>query len=174
MAHLIINKTNSDDSMPTEILDGLMFAQTAIQFASLGLTAGKASWTTPQVHLYALAIELAFKSLAIRSGATVQECKKAGHRVSRMIALIEGKGTFVTERIKTRLSDDIWFNSFLFLSRYPTFTNRNTSLENTIFLHSDYPQMIATILEVPCKWQLGFNEGSALCEITGVPKGNSL
>jgi hypothetical protein len=123
----------------------------------------------PQIHLYALAIELAFKSLAIRSGASVDECRGTRHYLSKMIALIEKHGTTVSARIKTRLSDDRWFRSFLLLSRYPALSELNTSLDNTIFLHPDYPEMIAEILENPCPLPLDFAGGNALAEITASP-----
>jgi len=153
----------SGSSSPA-ILDGVHFAQESVQFAALGIIARDKEWSRPQYHLFALAIELAFKSLALRSGASVDDCRKACHRTSAMIKLIEENGTVVPDRLKQRLSDDEWFKSFLMLSRYPVVSAQNTSIDNTLFLHSDYPEMIAEILETPCKWPLDFEHGSALAE----------
>ena len=169
MPYINLNSTGPIDTNSPSVLDGVVFAHAAVQFASLGLTAGKHGWPMPRLHLFALAIELAFKSLAIRSGATLDECREKGHCLSKLIALIEKKGTTVSPRIKTRLSDDKWFRSFLLLSRYPVLSKLNTSLDNTIFLHNDYPEMIAEILETHCKLPLEFDGGSALVEITATP-----
>ncbi len=128
-------------------------------------------WDLPRYHLYALGIELAFKSLALRSGASLDDCRTASHRVSNMIKLIERCGTTVPERLKIRLADDDWFRGFLLLSRYPAVSQMNTSVDTTIFLHPDYPEMIAAILETPCRWPLRFEGGSALAEIYDPPKG---
>ena len=169
MPYINLNRTGRIETNSANVMDGLKFAHSAVQFASLALTAGKNGWPMPQCHLYALAIELAFKSLAIRSGASIDECRGTRHYLSKMIALIEKHGTVVSDRIKTRLSDDSWFRSFLLLSRYPALSVLNTSLDNTIFLHPDYPEMIAEILEMPCPLPLDFSGGSALAEITATP-----
>lgn len=171
MAYIDLNRVSeSDRKMSPSVHDGISFAHAAVQFAALGLAARSRRWSFPQYHLYALAIELAFKSLALRSGATVADCKKANHNPGRMIDLIERYGTTVPARLKTRLSDAQWFNAFLFMSRYPAISELNTSLDKTIFLHSDYPEMIAEILEAPCKWPLSFENGSALSEIHNPPE----
>ena len=159
----------SDRGMSPSVNDGISFAHTAVQFASLGLVALQNKWSFPQYHLYALAIELAFKSLALRSGATVGECRVAGHDPTKMIELIERYGTTVPIRLKTRLSDKKWYHAFLFMSRYPAPSELNTSLDKTIFLHPDYPEMIADLLEIRCRWPLSFERGSALAEIKNPP-----
>lgn len=169
MPYINLNRTGPIETNSPNLMDGVKFAHSAVQFASLALTAGRNGWIMPQLHLYALAIELAFKSLAIRSGASINECRGTRHYLSKMIALIEKHGTTVSMHIKTRLSDDSWFRSFLLLSRYPAMSELNTSLENTIFLHPDYPEMIAEILEIPCPLPLEFAGGSALAEITATP-----
>jgi len=170
LPYLDLNYCASNASVPSCVHDGISYAVEAVEFASLGLTAKQNDWTMPQLHLYALAIELAFKSAALRTEATLEECRKASHHTSRMIALIEQHGTVVPERLKTRLGDDSWFRTFLLLTRYPSLTDRNTSLDNTVFIHKDYPEMIADILEIPCKWPLQFDGGSALAEIKGAPR----
>jgi hypothetical protein len=171
VAYIDLNKVSeSDREMSPSVHDGISFAHAAVQFAALGLAARDRRWSFPQYHLYALAIELAFKSLALRSGATVDECKKAKHDPGKTIELIQRHGTAVPVRLKTRLSDAQWFNAFLFMSRYPAVSELNTSLDKTIFLHPDYPEMIAEILEAPCKWPLSFESGSALAEIRNPPE----
>ena len=171
MAYINLNALDeSAREMSPSVHDGISFAHAALQFAALGLAAHNRGWSFPQFHLYALAIELAFKSLALRSGATVRECKEARHDLTKMIALIERHGTAVPARLKTRLSDKQWFNAFLFMSRYPAVSELNTSLDKTIFLHPDYPEMIAEILEAPCRWPLSFESGSALAEIENPPQ----
>jgi len=158
----------SPPASPT-VLDGVHFAHEAVEFAALALIAKGNGWKHPELHLYALAIELSFKSLALRSGATPEQCKKASHRISDMIALIETCGTRVPQRLKDRLSDDRWFKSFLLLTRYPVVSEQNSSIDTTIFLHPDYPEMIAEILEAPCTWSLSFEGGNALSEIQSPP-----
>lgn len=86
-----------------------------------------------------------------------------------MIELIERCGTTVPTRLKVRLPHKQWFNAFLLMSRYPAISELNTSEDNTIFLHSDYPEMIAEILEAHCKWPLSFKGDSALEEIRNPP-----
>ena len=170
MAFIDLNKVSESDwNLPASVHDGVCFAHTAVQFAALALTAREKKWSFPQYHLYALAIELSFKSLALRSGATVDECRSAGHDPSKMMKLIEKHGTCVPTRLKTRLSDKHWFHAFLFMSRYPAPSELNTSLNNTVFLHPDYPEMIAEILEAPCRWPLSFEPGGALGEIRNPP-----
>lgn len=63
------NVAEEDRSLPLTVMDGIMFAQTAVQFAALAIAAGQRQWSFPRVHLHALAIELGFQSLALRSGA---------------------------------------------------------------------------------------------------------
>jgi hypothetical protein len=151
-------------ALSPEVLDGVHFAHAAVRFAALALMAEERRWALPQYHLQALAVELAFKSLALRSGASLDDCRKASHRPSSMIRLIERFGTAVPEWLKRRIGDDDWLKSFLLSSRYRAWSAMNKSLESTIWLHSDYPEMIAAILEVPCKCPLRFEHGSALAE----------
>ena len=155
--------------MPISVMDGLFFAHTAVQFAALAISADQKNWGFPRTHLYALAIELSFKSLALRSGANIEQCRKAGHDPSKMIELIEQCGTIVSDRLKTRLADKEWFHAFLFMSRYPAVSELNSSLEKTILLHSDCLEMIAEILETACRWPLSFERGSALEELRNPP-----
>lgn len=144
--------------------DGLLFAKAAIEFAALGLLAEKGRKIAVQLHLYALALEIAFKSLALRAGATPEECKQvAGHKISKMIAMIEAKGVTVPPDLKRRLNDDDWFRKMLGI-RYPVFIAKPT-VENTLFFHKNYPEMIAAILEIPCDAPLTFTGRSALAEI---------
>lgn len=159
----------ADRKLPPAVLDGVSYAHTAIQFAALALQAGSREWNFPKDHLFALAIELSFKSMALRSGATVAECRSAGHDPQKMITLIEKHGANVPARLKTRLSDKQWFQAFLFMSRYPALSELNTSLDKTIFLHADYPEMIAEILEANCRWSLSFEAGGALAHIKNLP-----
>lgn len=134
-------------------------------FAALALEAERAGIIGTRLHLYALAIEVAFKSLAIRSGSSPAECKRgAGHRISKMIEIIESQGTAVPESLKRRLNNDRWFKMML-ETRYPNYPS-NPTLENTLFFHSNYPEIIAEILEIPCPGELGFAGGSAWNEIT--------
>lgn len=146
-------------------IDGLQFADVAIQFAALGWEAEKNGLIKPRLHRYALAIEVAFKSLALRSGATLDECKKTGHYISKQIELVQKHGVLVPETLKKRLSDDKWFRKMLFMTRYPEMLRAPMTFENTLFFHSNYPEMIAAILEIPCDAPLGFEKGSALDEI---------
>ncbi len=155
----------ADRLLPQTVLDGVSYAHNAIQFAALALQAGSREWNFPKNHLFALAIELSFKSMALRSGATVVECSKASHDPAEMIKLIERHGAKVPARIKTRLSDKRWFHALLFMSRYPALSELNTSMDKTIFLHRDYPEMIAEILEANCRWSLSFDAGGALAQI---------
>lgn len=159
----------ADRNLPPSVIDGVSYAHTAIQFTALALSAGERGWSFPKDHLLALAIELSFKSMALRSGATVTECRSAGHDPTRMIELIEKHGGTVPARIKNRLSDKQWFQAFLFMSRYPALSELNSSLDKTIFLHPDYPEMIAEILEARCRWSLSFDGGGALAVLHTPP-----
>lgn len=160
----------ADRDLPPSVIDGVSYAHTAIQFAALALNAGDRGWSFPKDHLFALAIELSFKSMALRSGATLAECRSAGHDPSKMIELIEKHGGIVPARIKTRLSDKGWFQAFLFMSRYPALSELNSSLDKTIFLHPDYPEMIAEILEAQCRWSLSFDGRGALAALHAPPE----
>ncbi len=171
MPYIDLDDPRVEGQRPTRaVRDGVHFAHAAVRFANLGATAAEKSWDIQQYHLYALAIELGLKSLAIRSGATQDECRKAGHRPTVVIALIERYGTAVPEPLKTYLGDDKWFKAFLLLTRYPAISELNTSDDKTIFLHSDYPELIAAILEVPCKWPLHFEQPNALAEVQYPPE----
>jgi hypothetical protein len=115
-------------------------------------------------HLFALAIELAFKSVALRSGASRDQCKNsAGHSVSKIIALIESLGSIVSADLKCKLMDDRWFTSML-SDRYP-------QMGAGPFVHSNYPGLVAQILETQCAAApLKFEGGSALAEILSTAK----
>ncbi len=158
------NRAEDSGPLPPEILNGIGFAHGAVDFAALALVSGRLGCLKPQLHLFAVAIELAFKSLALRAGASLDSCKKASHKITKMIALIEEHGVEVPENIKTRLGDDKWFEKFLLLTRYPEL-KPPTSWDKTITLHRNYPEMIAEILEIPSSCPLEFKRGSALAEI---------
>jgi hypothetical protein len=130
----------------------MLYANSAIEFAALAEIA-----QTTKYHLFALAIELAFKSLALRVGATPDQCKNAGHRVSKIIKLIGDFGVTIPSALVQQLADDEWFKSMLD-DRYP---NWGTGP----FVHSNYPQLIAGILEVACPVLLTFDGGSAHAEL---------
>ena len=148
---------------PPSSWDGLTFANIAVEFAALAWMAQQKGGMPSRLHLYALSIELAFKSLALRSGATVDDCLKAGHRISKMIGLIESHGVSVPPYLKQRLNDDRWFKNMLGI-RYPRMI-LVPKFEETVFFHNNYPEMIAQILEIPGLCPLTFKEDSALLEI---------
>jgi len=190
------NISNANDP---HSLEGLSYAREAVEFAALGVIAGQFAalgsitgrddCVMPQLHLYALAIELAFKSLAIRAGATLKDCKDAGHNIAKMIALIKHHGVTVPMDLRRRLSDEGWFQKFFEFTRYPAL-NRSRSLDPTLFIHNPgrspnrgsvrlrlerslfyhghYSEMIAAILEIQCPLRLRFKGGSALAEITNM------
>jgi len=160
------SRASNAPPLPPEVLNGVGFAHGAVEFAAIGLIAGQNGCLNSQLHLFAVAIELAFKSIALLAGASLDDCKSASHSISKMIRLIERHGVNVPERLKTRLGDDKWFKKFLLLTRYPELVPP-TSLDKTITLHNDYPEMIAAILEIQCHCPLEFERGNALAEITG-------
>lgn len=164
MASIIFRTNGRTSSPPKYWVDGKRFANAAIEFTALAMEGEKAGIIGTRLHLYALAIEVAFKSLAIRSGSSPMECKKASHAISKMVAIIESYGTVVPDSLKRRLNDDRWFKKMLD-TRYPNFPEV-PSLEETLFFHRNYPEMIAEILEIPCSGELAFDGGSALKEIT--------
>jgi hypothetical protein len=164
MASLLISQNNRVMEVAPHGLDGMQFANSAIEFAALAWEAEKHGIVGSRLHLYALAIELALKSLALRSGATPGECKSvAGHKISAMIRLVEGRGVIVCKDLQLRLNDDKWFQMML-ATRYPVFIV-NPAFEDTLFFHKRYPETIAEILEIPCDSPLSFEGDSALNEI---------
>lgn len=170
MAYVDLDQISEEDrDPPLTVHDGISYAHSAIEFAHFALNARDKNWGFTEIHLYALAIELAFKSVALRSGVSLKDCRGAGHDPSKMMKLIEKHGTQVPHRLTQRLSSKQWFDAFLFMSRYPAQSELNSSLDTTIFLHSDYPEMIAEILETPCRWPLSFDGGGALAEIQNPP-----
>lgn len=158
MASLLLHKTNENFEHKPHSLDGLMFADSAIQFAALALTSQNAALGHATWYLYAIAAELAFKSLALRSGANPADCKKAGHRISRVVHLVEQQGISVPHELKLKIVDDPWFKEML-ETRYPTQTKTG------LFVNSNYVDLIAETLEIPCKSPLKFDGGSAIAEI---------
>ena len=154
MASLTVQK-----EIRPSFLEGVLYADAAIEFTALAQLA-----TVSKYHLFALAIELAFKSVALRAGATPAQCKKsAGHSVSKIIALIEELGISVSADLKRQLMDDVWFSS-LVSDRYP-------KLGAGPFVHSNYPELIASILEISCPdAPLNFDYASALAEIMNTKK----
>jgi hypothetical protein len=158
MPALLLHRTGQKEAeLHPHGLDGAQFAKLAVEFAALGKIAKDCDLGFSHLHLSALAIELAFKSLALRIGATPRETKNAGHKITKIIALIEQRGVTVSARLKRRLSDDKWFESLL-ASRYP-------AMRSQIFHHRDYPEMVAEILEIPCNSPLSFKGKGALTEI---------
>ena len=149
MASLIVQSEIRANS-----LEGVLYADAAIEFAALAQLANVSKY-----HLFALAIELAFKSVALRAGASPNQCKNsAGHSVSKIITLIESLGITVSADLKRQLMDDAWFMSMV-SDRYP-------KLGAGPFVHSNYPEIIAGILEIHCPaGPLEFQGGSALAEI---------
>lgn len=140
-------------------LAGLMYADNAICFTAFGIMSGQHKKSSiARFHLFALAIESALKSLALRSGATLDECKAAGHYITKMIALSERHGSTLSKALKLRLSDDDWFKDFFLLSRYP-------KLGPGPLFHKNYPEMIEQLLETRCRYKLKFDGGSAKAEI---------
>jgi hypothetical protein len=89
-----------------QAMDGLLFAKSAIEFTSLGCMPEQKDMIATKTHLFQVAIELALKSLALRSGATVSQCENAGHVISKIFSIIEGFGIAIPELIKRKLSDD--------------------------------------------------------------------
>lgn len=146
--------------------DGLLFSQNAMEFAGLGLILEqklnfeKRSPNSACIHLYTMAIELAFKSLALRAGATVSDCTKANHNISKMISLIQKHQIKIPEPLDRKLNSDKSFKERLFGTRYPVFNP-----EEKISYHKNYPEMVAEILEIPCPIPLKFAGGSALAEL---------
>jgi hypothetical protein len=140
--------------------DGLLFANTAMQFTSLGCIAEQKPMVAVSVNLYSIAIELAFKSLALRSGATVSQCEKASHKISKILSLIQSFKIKIPEHLDRKLNDDKSFKNRLLGTRYTVFNPKDI-----ITYHKNYPEMIAEILEIPCPIPLKFDGGSALAEL---------
>ena len=154
MASLIVQREVNVNN-----LEGVLYADAAIEFAALGQLANVSKY-----HLFALAIELAFKSVALRSGASRDQCKNsAGHSVSKIIAFIESLGATVSADLKRKLMDDAWFASML-SDRYP-------KIGAGPFVHSNYQELVAEILEIECAAApLQFEGGSAFAEILSATK----
>lgn len=143
--------------------DGLLFANRAMEFTSLGCLAEQRRMVAVSVNLYSTAIELAFKSLALRSGATLDECKTANHNISKILILIQGFNIKIPEHLDRKLNDDKSFKNRLLGTRYTVFNPKEI-----ITYHKNYPEMIAEILEIPCPIPLKFSDGSALAELKKV------
>ena len=140
--------------------DGLLFANRAMEFTSLGCIAEQTRMVPVSVNLYSTAIELAFKSLALRSGATMSQCEKAGHRISKILSIIQSFKIKIPEHLDRKLNDDNSFKNRLLGTRYTVFDPKEV-----ITYHKNYPEMIAEILEIPCPIPLKFADGSALAEL---------
>jgi hypothetical protein len=140
--------------------DGLLFAQRAMEFMSLGYVAEQRRMVAVSVNLYSIAIELAFKSLVLRSGATVSQCEKAGHKISKILSLIQSFNIKIPEHLDRKLNDDKSFRNRLLGTRYTVFDPKEV-----ITYHKNYPEMITAILEIPCPIPLKFSDGSALAEL---------
>jgi hypothetical protein len=149
-----------------QALNGLSFARNAMEFASLGyileqkLIAEQKVIGAVSLNLYSMAIELAFKSLALRAGATVNDCKEASHNISVMISLIQKHQIKIPELLDRKLNNDESFKNRLFGTRYPVFDP-----DEVITYHKNYPEMVAEILEIPCPIPLKFMGGSAMAEL---------
>ena len=158
MASLILAKTTASKilfaaNFAEHGSQGMLYANAAIEFAALGQLG-----LDTRYHLFALAIELAFKSLALRVGATPDECRTANHKISKMIGLIENHGLKIPDEIKQRLNNDECFKSIIIDARYPQWGTGP-------IVHSNYPEMVAQILEISCDSPLSFEGGSASAEI---------
>jgi len=140
--------------------DGLLFAQRAMEFTSLGCVAEERKMVAVSVNLYSIAIELAFKSLALRSGAAVSQCEKAGHTISKILSLIQSFNIKIPEHLDRKLKDDKSFKNRLLGTRYTVFDPKEV-----ITYHKNYPEMITEILEIPCPIPLKFTDGNALAEL---------
>jgi hypothetical protein len=140
--------------------DGLLFAKTAMEFTSLGCIAERKHMVAVSVNLYSIGIELAFKSLALRSGATVNQCEKAGHKISKILTLIQSFNIKIPEHLDRKLNNDKSFKNRLLGTRYTVFNPKEV-----ITYHKNYPEMITAILEIPCPIPLKFSDGSALAEL---------
>jgi hypothetical protein len=156
----VSGKSMTDFFSSPQGMIGLSFARASTEFTSLGCIAEQNGLIGAKLHLFSIAIELAFKSLALRSGATVSQCKAANHTISKMITLTESFGISIPALIKRKLSDDKSFRDRLNGTRYPVFSSKEI-----ITYHKNYPEMIAEILEIPCPRPLTFKGGSALAEI---------
>jgi hypothetical protein len=140
--------------------DGLLFAKTAIEFTSLARIAEQNKMVAVSVHLYTMAIEIAFKSLALRAGATLDDCEKAGHNITKLFALIERFGVKIPEMLDRKLNDPKSFKTRLLGTRYTVFNPKDV-----ITYHKNYFEMLAEILEIPCQRPLKFAGGNALSEL---------
>jgi hypothetical protein len=140
--------------------DGLLFAQRAMEFMSLGCIAEQKRMVAVSVNLYSIAIELAFKSLALRSGATVSQCEKASHKISKILSLIQSFNIKIPEHLDRKLNDDKSFKNRLLGTRYTVFDPKEV-----ITYHKNYPEIITEILEIPCPIPLKFTGGNALAEL---------
>jgi len=145
--------------------DGLLFANTAMQFTSLGCIAEQRHMVAVSINLYSIAIELAFKSLALRSGATLSQCEKAKHNISKIFSLIQSFNIKIPGHLDRKLNDDKSFKNRLLGTRYTVFNSKEI-----ITYHKNYPEMIAEILEIPCPTPLKFDGGSALAELKKLVK----
>ena len=155
---------NNGPSPQKHMWDGHGFAKSAIEFTAMAWAAEQSGVVeSSRLHLYALSIELAFKSLALRAGATPAECRKAGHRISEMVRVVEKHGVVVPNALSRQLNDDDWFSRMVG-SRYPVHII-NPTIKETLFYHSNYPEIVAGILEIPCPCPLTFKGNGALEEI---------
>src|SRR5437773_1032554 len=118
MPSLILSHNSTVYQHQRHSLDGMKLSNLVVEFTAMAILGAEANVSWSNLHLYALAIELAFKSLALRAGALPADCKKAGHKVSEMIGLVEKYGVPVPESLKQRLNNDKQFKSMLD-TRYP-------------------------------------------------------
>lgn len=158
MALLLLHRTGANFEHKPHSLDGLLFADSAIHFAAVALASQNAKFGRTTWYLYAIAAELSFKSLALRSGADPEECKKAGHKISKIVQLTERQGVVISKELKFKIVDDSWFAEML-ETRYPLQTGSG------LFVNPNYVELIAEILEIACNSPLSFEGGSAIAEI---------
>lgn len=163
VASLLLSRTGQEFDHKPHSIDGMTFANAAIEFAALAWEAEKVGILTSRLHLYALAIELACKSLALRLGATPDQCKKACHKIEKMISLIESLGGIVSEDIKRRVNEERIFQG-LVGTRYPIW-RESTGIDDCVLIPSDLVGLVAAILDTPCASPLTFRGGGALAEI---------
>ena len=71
--------------MSPEGADGLLFANTAMQFTSLARIAELNKMVAVSVHLYTMAIEIAFKSLALRGRCNLERLREDGTQHNKIV-----------------------------------------------------------------------------------------
>ena len=162
------------------IWKSVKYAQAAIHFCALGTIARNNGFDRIWLFLYATSLELGLKSLALRWGVAPNKCW--GHKVTKLLALIEGKGGCLPPSVrnfllsdkseastagerKKRQEKEYWdmtederFEAIMIDCRYP-------DMKCNAFIHRNYPGLVAELLEAESPYPLWFQGGSALAEI---------